>query len=63
MQRGPKHKTAATASVWEQIMQSRIRRRLRRLGTDHIREVVSDYVAEQSQTASARRREHRSDKR
>jgi hypothetical protein len=48
MQRGPKHKTAATASVWEQTMQSRIRRRLRRLGTDHIREVVSDYVAEQS---------------
>ena len=52
LQRGSKHQTGATASVWEQIMQSQImqartRRRLRRLGTDHIREVVSDYVAEQ----------------
>jgi hypothetical protein len=58
MQRRPQHQRAqhqsgATASVWAQTMQSqtmqaRIRRRLRRLGTDPIREVVSDYVAEQS---------------
>jgi hypothetical protein len=35
-------------SVWERTMQSRIRRRVRRFGTDHVREVINTYVAWQA---------------
>jgi hypothetical protein len=37
----------AVMTAWQEMTPSRIRRRVRRLGTDRVREMINDYVAEQ----------------
>jgi hypothetical protein len=48
MQHRPSDQIGALAAAWEPTMQTRIRRRLRRMGLDQVRDVINDYVAGQS---------------